>query len=116
MSMYSESYAKILNGYNKISACIESTETQEQLTCITNMVESWVSLADKYCTAVYRDKTNKNRRKDSNALGEVCVGMFEDLKGQYQERLQGFTPEEYEATFTPKRIKGLAEIAHECDE
>ena len=111
MSIYSENYTKVMCGYNKILACIDSVETREQLECIPIMVENWINLADTYCDHIYYDKTNKHRKKDSSKLGEAVKEMFDDLKSSYEQCISSFEPEEYEGIFKPVKIKGLQEYS-----
>ena len=113
MSLYSENYSRIMDGYNKILDTIKSVEQLEQLECIPNMIDNWIKLVDKYCNDVFYDKTNPNRKKDAPRLGEVGMKMFEVMKQLYQDRVEELTPPEYNGLFKPKRVKSLQEIAHE---
>ena len=113
MSLYSENYKKMMDGYNKIVNCIASVEYMEQLECIPNMTDAWIVLVDKYCDEIYYDKSNKNRKKDAPQFGEAGKEMFESLKSIYQQKLQEFLPEEYEGNFKPIRVKNLSEMVYE---
>lgn len=116
MSLYSVSYTKMMNGYNKIYNCITSVCVIDQLECVSNLVDNWINLIDNYCDRIYIDKSNKNREKDANQLAEACKGMIETLKELYQQKLQELTPVEYEGSFQPVRIKSLPEMVHEQNE
>ena len=116
MSKYGENYKKMLDGYNKIVACIESTEFIEQLECVSNLADNWVNLMDHYGDEVYHDRSNRNRRKDANRLCDAGVKMFDELKEIYQQRLQQLTPQEYEGAFHPIRVKNIYEIVHEYND
>lgn len=115
MSKFSENYKKLSDGFIKIGACIETAEAPEHMTVITKMIQSWLTLADKYCDEVYFDKSNRHRKADADRLGNAVKEMFDDLNPRFAERVAEFTPEDYEATFKPTRVKTLSEIVHEYD-
>ena len=115
MSLYSENYKKMMDGYTKILSCIHSVETVDQLECIPNMVDSWIALVDKYCDSIYYDKTNKFRKKHASQLGEAGKEMFDAMKTIYQNRLVELTPEEYDGVIKPTRIKGFQEIMQDYE-
>ncbi len=118
MSIYSVNYKKMLDGYNKIVACIESVKYAEQLECISNLADNWVSLMDKYSDDIYGDRSNC-RHKRKVEVEQFCragENMFQDLKALYQQRLQDFIPREYEGGFKPLRVKNIYEIIEEQDE
>ena len=113
MSIYFENLTKVRDGYNKIVDTINSITTSEQLNCASNMVEAWVNLGDMYCGQVWKDKSNKHRKRDSNKLAEVIEVLFNDLKQVFQQRVQDLQPEQYTGICNTTRIKGLNEISTE---
>lgn len=113
MSIFSENYKKLNDGFVKINACIETAETPEHMNVIAKMIQSWLGLADIYCDDVYFDKTNRHRKTDANRLGDAVKEMFNELNSAFAERMSAFTPEDYETSFKPHRVKDLREIVHE---
>lgn len=113
MSIFSENYKKLNDGFIKINACIETAQAPEHMTVIAKMIQSWLGLADAYCDDVYFDKTNRHRKTDADRLGNAVKEMFDELNSTFTEQMSAFTPEDYEASFKPVRIKGLHEIAQE---
>ena len=107
MSIFSENYRKIIDGYYKISATINSINSQEHLACIPQMVENWVNMADTYCDQIYNDRSNRHRKKDANRLGDVCKIMFDDLSNMHQQKFQEFAQSEYTGVYPLKKINGL---------
>lgn len=113
MSKYGENYKKMLDGYNKIVACIESVGYVEQLECISNLADNWLGLIDHYGDEIYNDKSNWHRKKEADQFCEAGVKMFEDLKNIYQQRLQELAPQGYEGGFCPVRVKNIYEMLNE---
>ena len=113
MSVYSENYKKTLDGYTKIMKIIDSIEYADHLDCIPNLVDSWVSLVDSYCSDIYHDRTSKTRKTDIDHLDFARKDMFDNIKNAYQSKLQSFSSDEYEGNFGAIRVKGLQEIVNE---
>ena len=113
MSVYFENLTKVHDGYNKIVDTINSITIPEQLSCISNMVDGWVDLGDMYCEQVWKDKSNKHRKRDSNKLAEIINVLFNDLKQVFEQRIQDLQPEPYDGIYNTTRIKGLNEISIE---
>lgn len=118
MSVFTENYQKLQEGYNKILACIDSLNDEDQLNYINNMTNNWINLADMYCDQVYNDKSGGwkwTRKKNANALGDAVKTMFDDINNKFrakgEELLQNsLYTKEYEGKFKPVRIKNLSEM------
>ena len=116
MSTYSKNYSKMMDGYNKILATIDSVELEEEMLCIPTLISNWVGLIDKWCDEIYRDKSIHwiwNRKREASNFGNAGMGMFEILKQTYEDKSKMFVQEEYDGSFQPTRIKSMQEIAHD---
>ena len=112
MSTYSEKYQKMIAGYNKIISCIDSIEYPEHLECVPTIVENWVNLLETYEDNIYRDRRNRNRKKDAERFAEAATEMFKDINEVYNQRVCELAPVEYTGVSQPVRIRGIQEIAH----
>ena len=112
MSKYSENYKKTTDGYNKILLCIDTTIVTQQLKCVPNMVDNWCNLVELYCKQVAQDRKDRHRKKNAGNLAEAAKWMFENLKEHYNYTLQSLSPEEYEGTFSPAKVKNIQEMVN----
>ncbi len=110
MSLFSERYQLILDGYNKILNCIETSENIIHLECISNMINSWLNLAEQYCNEVYYDRSDKTRKVNASKLADSLKEMFESIKEFAQQRANELSPEEYEGKWHPVKVYGFDEI------
>ena len=115
MSLFSEHYKQMMDGYNKILSCIDSVEIMSQLECIPNMIDSWICLVDHYCDEIYYDKSNKSRKSDASRLGDSAKEMYESMKFLFQQRFGELSPEEYEGKWHPVKVSGFDEIGGDSE-
>ena len=62
------------------------------------------------CESVYKDKSNRHRKRDAIKLEDTCLKIVDSIKAMFQEKANEFAPDEYEGGFRPIRVKNLREM------